>query len=108
MSEEHTLMENSAMYAVIVAFPFADRRFMVGCEAGMLWRDLWSGKDIIEAVVGQEIQEGVAQMAAHCGYDCEFKPCNVKGYTLATLKNVERRDPDNVAEYIVGRIERIG
>jgi len=107
MSDDNTIREDSAIYAIISSFPFAEADFIVGFECGMLWRELWTGKEIIEGSISEELQDGVAAMAAKRGYECEFTKSALHRHVDVKLKNVERRDPAVVAEFLISKIEKL-
>lgn len=95
-----TLMEDSAMYAVIVAFPAADDVFIAGLEAGIVWKELWTGKEVIEAEVNDQLCKGIELLAKTRGYECNVDECGVEGRAKIMLKNIEHRDPAKVSEFL--------
>lgn len=96
------------MYGIIVAFPFADPAFMAGFQAGIWWRDMCSGKQIIEGDIDAALKDNVKAMAKEKGYTCIFKKSVLgKGSTFAKMINVEHHDPDDVKEYVINRVEQL-
>lgn len=45
MSEKGPLSEDSASYAMLIAFHFGGESFAAGFEAGMPWQGMWSDKE---------------------------------------------------------------
>jgi hypothetical protein len=73
MSEERTLSEDSASFAMLIAFPFEEEPFAAGLEAGMLWQGMWSGKEVIQMIVNAKLKEGIAVMARNRSYKVKSK-----------------------------------
>lgn len=92
MSEKGTLSEDSASYAMLIAFPFESESFAAGFEAGMLWQGMWSGKEVIQMMVNAKLKKSIAVLARTRSYHVKFKKDPDPELISVTLrKNVATR-----------------
>jgi hypothetical protein len=104
---DFTLKGDSAMYGIIVAFPFAEPKFINGFQAGVWWGEMCSGKEVLEGDIAEELKESVKAMAKEKGYSCKFKKSKIDGKVFIRMKNVERHDPKDVKEFVINGIEKL-
>jgi len=91
MSEKGTLSEDSALYAMAIAFPLADEVFTAGFEAGMIWQGMWSGKRTIQMPINTELRDGIATLARNRGYRAKFRHGPKADQISVTLRKITPR-----------------
>ena len=91
MSEKGTLSEDSALFAMVIAFPMADEVFTAGFEAGMIWQGMWSGKETIQITINAELRDGIATLARNRRYHVRFRNGPQTDQISVTLRKITPR-----------------
>ena len=98
--------EDSAIYGIIVGFPFADASFMNGFEAGMIWRELWLGTEERDVLVNKANVDGLIRPAEKRGYSVLKTDCTDPD--LVWLRMVLVEDKGDPGTFFIGDISRVG
>jgi hypothetical protein len=91
MNEKGTLSEDSALYAMVIAFPLADEVFTAGFDAGMIWQGMWSSRETIQMTINAELRDGIATLAKNRGYHAKFRNGRKADQISVTLRKITPR-----------------